>query len=179
MKTPVRMTPEVMEEICVRIASGMSVRQIGMQPDMPNEQAIYRHIATNPDFSAQVLRARSMQQLAIMDDIVEAAERIGGTDIYLEKYEDIKQELTSDKARLVIAAKQWQAAKMAPRIFGDNKQVEINSQVNVTTTNVLDVSNLDMEQLDVLERVLNDTIMKTKTIEHKPTEGDDDDDDTP
>ena len=62
----------------------------------------------------------------------------------------------------MIQARKWVASKLAPRIFGDNEQLDVGHDVQVTRSDVLDVSDLDDEELDVLERVLAKTIEADK-----------------
>ena len=55
-------------------------------------------------------------------------------------------------ARVAIDAFKWSAGKRRPKRYGEKLEIEQTGSVQVTHT--LDVSNLTLEELDVLERVL-------------------------
>ena len=139
---------------------------------------LYRYLAKNENWMLQLSRARMFGQLCVADEIISIAYAINTTDTWApqEYYTPpgengaeppapvaiARPKLGVDKARIVIQARKWVASKLAPRIFGDNKNIDISHDVQVTTSNVLDVSDLDDEELDVLERVLRKTAATEK-----------------
>lgn len=65
-----------------------------------------------PNIRAAIARAREMQQEAIADELLEIADSAGTGPGEVEK------------AKLRIWTRQWVAAKLAPKKFGDKLQVE-------------------------------------------------------
>jgi hypothetical protein len=73
--------------------------------------------------------------------------------------------------RLRIWARQWRAAKLAPKKYGDKTTIDTTSVVKVEHTRRLDISTLSDNELDVLEKVLRETVAQLgspgKIIEHE------------
>ena len=168
----------VFEELCARVATGRLIAQVCADEDMPNRMTLYRYLAKNENWMLQLSRARMFGQLCVADEIISIAYAINTTDTWApqEYYTPpaengaeppapvaiARPKLGVDKARIMIQARKWVASKLAPRIFGDNEQLDVGHDVQVTRSDVLDVSDLDDEELDVLERVLAKTIEADK-----------------
>ena len=106
--------PAVVDELCDRIASGRGIVEVCSDPDMPHDTTVYRHMAKNPEFAARIARAREAQQEAEPDRIVQMAEAATAEDWQVVK--------------LRIWARQWRAAKLAPKKYGEKITAEVSGK---------------------------------------------------
>lgn len=103
--------PKVVAELCARIAEGNAIGVICRSDDMPSETEIYRRMASDPDFASAIARAREAQQDAEAEKIVQMADEATAEDWQVVK--------------LRIWARQWRAAKLAPKRYGDKQTTTI------------------------------------------------------
>lgn len=119
MGRPSKYTDKLADEICERIASGESLRAICRGDGMPARMTVLRWLNSNDDFVSKCARAREIGADALEEDMV-----------------DIERDTLSGKldpaaARVVIASKQWRAAKHAPKKYGDKQTVELTGDVTL------------------------------------------------
>lgn len=100
--------------LCERIASGEGVNAICAKPDMPSKTAVYARMASDEEFRTSIARAREAQQDAVPDDCIEMADAAT-----VEDWQVVK---------LRIWARQWRAAKLAPRKYGDKITNEVTGR---------------------------------------------------
>ena len=103
-------------------------------------------MGANPDFAAKCAHAREVQADLLLDEMAQIE-----TDV-------LAGVVPPDAARVVISSKQWRAAKLAPKKYGDKAIVESKATVSVQHTRTLDISTLTDEQLDALEAALRATV---------------------
>jgi len=115
---PSTYTEEIGEEICARIADGMTVRQMDATPGMPTQRALYRWLEQYPDFSRRYARAREMSGQASESKIVAIQDELRAGRI------------DANQARVLLDAERWLAAKRAPRTHGDRVEVEHSGQID-------------------------------------------------
>lgn len=147
---------ETVEALCDEIASGKGVNQaapiIGV-----HESTVYRRMAKDPEFARLIASAREAQQEFVADEVVQMA--------------DEADESNYNVVKLRIWARQWRAAKLAPKKYGDKTLVETNAVVKVEHTRKLDISTLSDLELDALENALRATVAQLgapgKVIEHE------------
>jgi hypothetical protein len=113
---PFDWTAELVESLCANIAGGMSVREACAEPGAPSEPTVYRKMSADPEFAAKLSEARAAQQEREADVCVELAD--GATP---EDWQVVK---------LRIWARQWRAAKLAPKKYGDKQQVEHSGAID-------------------------------------------------
>lgn len=110
-KRPKPDAPGVVEAICERLIAGESMTSIGTDPEMPSTNAIYVALANDDEFRKRIARAREAQQDAEIDRTIDLA--------------DSATPETVNTVKLQIWARQWRAAKLAPKRYGDKTQTEI------------------------------------------------------
>jgi len=93
------------QEICDRLAGGEGIKQICADDHLPSDDTVYRKMARDPEFAARIARAREAQQEFEADNIVNMAD-----DATADDWQVVK---------LRIHARQWRAAKLAPKKYGD------------------------------------------------------------
>jgi hypothetical protein len=105
MGRPSLATPELMEEICERLAAGDSMVQICRDPDMPGLRTVMRWAAEDASFGTEYARAREAQAEVMDDKILSAADEATAEN--------------SAAVRVKVDAYKWRAAKLAPKRYGD------------------------------------------------------------
>lgn len=133
MARPTDFTPAAAEEICERIAAGESVRAITADDHMPAERTVYRWLAARAEFCQQYARAREAQADALVDQIIAIADApLIGTittekeivvDGSLEPVSETRTADAVDRARLMVDARKWAAAKLAPKKYGNKLEL--------------------------------------------------------
>lgn len=101
----IQWSEELVTDICDHISTGKSLIDVAKLPGYPSADSMYRQMAREPEFAARIARAREAQQDAIADDIVRMADAATG-----ENWQVVK---------LQIWARQWRAAKLAPKRYGE------------------------------------------------------------
>lgn len=120
MGRPTVKTPELIAEICERVAQGRSVASVSRDEDMPCHLTIWRWMNSDEEFCsryARAIQARAMAHADGIDDLVDRA---------------VRGEIPADVARVAIDAKKWTASRLLPKVYGDRTQIE--ATVNHTHT---------------------------------------------
>lgn len=119
---PPIMNPELMAEICARVAAGSNLRRISMEPGMPALSTVFDWFSRDQTFSENYARARMSRADARADQIDEIADGV------------LKGKIGANEARVVIDALKWQAGKEQPKRYGDRIDVEHAGKVDVEVT---------------------------------------------
>lgn len=138
---------EVFYYMIDRIANGEALTKLCMNPDFPSYSVFVKWVYDNPEWFELYTRARQLQADYYADDTVRIADD------------------TADvaRARNMMDARRWHAAKIAPRKYGDKLMQELNA--NVTTTTKLDLRNMSAEVRTELRRAILNQQRGIKTIE--------------
>jgi len=105
---PTKYTPELVDEICTRVANGVPLREICRESDKPTWSTFYEWLSKDQNLSARYARARELGTDAIAEDLIgelyqeperilsEGGNRIDGAYVNLLKARaDIKLKLLS------------------------------------------------------------------------------------
>lgn len=95
----------VREELCDRLSEGNSLVAVCRADDMPSVRSVQTWMTDDPDFAAQVMRAREAGFLIRGEKAVEAA----------------KTAEDATRGRLAFDAERWYLAKLS-NAFSDNKE---------------------------------------------------------
>lgn len=114
---PSKMTPAVIDEIIVGVASGLSLANACRDnPRIPDVATVYRWMQANDDFRDAYLRACANRSLVYADTIGDIAKAtLGG-------------KVDPNAARVAINAYQWLAMKLVPTVFGERQEVQVTHQ---------------------------------------------------
>lgn len=129
MGRPGKFTVAIATAILDRIASGESLRRICIDDGMPSKQTVMRWLwgesedANEFGFVTKYAQARETQA-DHMDDLI------------LETAENCTPE-SAQADRVKIAAFQWRAAKLKPKVYGDKIQTEMSGSITVTHEDAL------------------------------------------
>jgi len=105
------------ERICELLSEGKSLREICRQEDMPSRRTVMRWIREDENFAAKCAHAREEQADWLNDDMADIEGRV------------LQGELDFQAARVVLSSKQWRAAKLAPKKYGERHQVEHSGSI--------------------------------------------------
>lgn len=101
----IKWSDELIKDICDHIASGKSMLEVACLQGYPSAASMYRQLARDETFATAIARAREAQQDHEADLCVKMADEATNEDWQVVK--------------LRIWARQWRAAKLAPKKYGD------------------------------------------------------------
>lgn len=113
----------ILMQICDGLSQGLSIKHICEPDTMPHFTEVYREMKKNQDVATAIAQAREAQQDFIADEIIEMA--------------DTATPETVNVVKLQIWARQWRAAKLAPKKYGEKQSVEVTADIGVTAARVL------------------------------------------
>jgi hypothetical protein len=125
MGRPSEFTQARADTICRRLAEGESLRSICCDAAMPNRTTVFRWLEERDDFRNQYVRAREVQADVLAEQVVEIADKVlpaikktvrgkGKSRSTEEVHGD-----AVERSRLMMDARKWYAAKLAPKKYGD------------------------------------------------------------
>lgn len=118
---PTDYTPALAEEICDAIATHpLSLNKLcEKNPHWPVPRSIYRWLSKYPIFSQMYASAKICQVSPLVEEIIDIADDCSKDTIYSEKGESCDTEWVN-RSRLRVDTRKWFAAKLVPRLYGDN-----------------------------------------------------------
>ena len=141
---PSKYTQEIADRILFSIAEGNSlVRTLAEDDELPHYSTVTRWLRENEQFRANYVKAREDQADHDADKIGDIAEQV------------IKGKIDPAAARVAVDAYKWAAGKRKPKAYGDKLAIGgAEDMPAIKATTQLDVSNLSLEELDVLAAAL-------------------------
>lgn len=141
-------TDEVADRILHGIAEGNSLVSILKEDDeLPSYTTVMKWLREYPEFAANYARAREDQADNDADKIGDIAEQV------------VKGKIDPQAARVAIDAYKWAAGKRKPKVYGEKMMVGGSADMDpIQMTRQLDVSNLSLEELDVLGAALQKSL---------------------
>jgi len=113
---------ELATEICRQVANnGLALNTLCKKnPSWPTRSTIYEWLRRYKDFSDMYIKAKKDQVTALVDDILEISDDSSQDD---KEDEDGNYSCNSEwinRCRLRVDTRKWIAAKLVPRLYGDN-----------------------------------------------------------
>lgn len=127
-----------LQRVCDALIEGLSIKQACKPDNMPRWQEIYLEMQRDEEVRNAIAHAREAQQEVTADDIVDMA--------------DLATPDDHNVVKLRIWARQWRAAKLAPKKYGERQSIEVTADIGKTAANVL---------MELTERARS-----AKTLEH-------------
>lgn len=118
---PTMYTPELADKICDRIAThplGLS-HICEMYDDMPTPFAIREWRLKYPEFATKYLESKALQAMILVEEI----DDLLNYEVSFITDEKGRQKIDPSSASIAIARcnnRKWMAARLAPRVFGEN-----------------------------------------------------------
>jgi hypothetical protein len=147
---PSTFNTETADRIIEGIASGNSlVSVLKEDEELPSYTTVMKWLRQYPEFAESYARAREDQADHDADKIGEIAEEVR------------RGKIEPNAARVAIDAYKWAAGKRKPRVYGDKVAIGGDADAPpIRTTTQLDVSNLSLDELDVLSAALGKAVGK-------------------
>jgi hypothetical protein len=124
---PSEYTPEIAEAICIRLASGESLRSVCTSDDMPDKTTVLRWLARNEEFRTQYARSKEESAEAIAEEYFDI----------LDEMPPAKADGSLDSAAVAWAknradGRKWYLSKIMPKKYGDKVQTEHSGSIQLT-----------------------------------------------
>lgn len=110
-------SPELTARLCEALAGGMSLTKWCKPANRPSKAAVFKWLATYPEFRAAYDLARQDQAHSLADEVIDIAD--SATDAE-----------SAQVAKVRMSARQWYASKLAPKDYGD--KVDVGGNVGLT-----------------------------------------------
>jgi hypothetical protein len=116
---PSEYTPGIAEAICIRLASGESLRSVCTSDDMPDKTTVLRWLARNEEFRTQYARSKEESAEAIAEEYFDI----------LDEMPPAKSDGSLDSAAVAWAknradGRKWYLSKIMPKKYGEKVQTE-------------------------------------------------------
>ena len=166
MSRPTIRTNELEDDILSRIACGESLRGICAEDGMPNISTVIRWLAADEDFARKYTRAREMQAEILADEMLDIADNDKSDRIDIKDKDGniIRTEQNNvavARSKLKLEQRRWWAEKLRPKVYGNKVAVGGSDDMPaIKTSQQLDVSNLSLDELEVLGAALQKSLGK-------------------
>lgn len=140
---PNPLDPGILDRICEGLTEGESIVKICEPEDMPHFTMVYRAMAKDEAFANAIAKARAAQQEAEIDKMIQIADEATPENVHV--------------AKLRIWARQWRAAKLAPKKYGERVHTEVTGADGgpiETKATVIDASSLSPDLRESLKAAL-------------------------
>jgi hypothetical protein len=132
MARPTDYTPELASHICRELAEGRSLRSICQDEEMPGRSTVYDWLDANlHGFPDQYARARMRQADTMLDEIIEIADDRSNDVQQIEIAPEVKVDRVDyeviNRSKLRVDARKWVMSKLAPKKYGDSRQLDVTS----------------------------------------------------
>jgi hypothetical protein len=129
-----RYTPELAEDICEKLATGRSLRDICSEAGMPAESTVRLWAADDRDgFAARYARAREAGYAVMAEEILEISDDATNDFMKRKLADGVEVETFNtehvQRSRLRVDTRKWLLAKMLPKTYGD--KLELGGEVGV------------------------------------------------
>lgn len=133
---PSTYTEEKVAIICDRIANGESLRSICDDENMPGLRTVFEWLADEKHsaFRTRYARAREVQADSLFDEMLDIADD-GRNDWMVKRSGDGEVSGWQEngealrRSDLRIKTRQWMAAKLQPKKYGDKQEIEHTGQI--------------------------------------------------
>ncbi|RDJ12427.1 terminase small subunit protein [Rhizobium grahamii] len=134
MSRPSDYTEELASKICELIADGKSLRSICQDEEMPSKSTVFSWLADQrySSFRTKYALAREAQADTLFDEMLDIAD--DGSNDWMEKNfgEETRWVENGEAMRrsdIRIKTRQWMAAKMRPKVYGDRLDLDVKGNV--------------------------------------------------
>lgn len=100
--------PAICEIICERLTQGEPLVRMCAEPDMPSTETVFRWLRRHEEFRDMYALAREVQGHVVFDAMTEVIDEATADTAYL--------------AKVKMDGLRWQAARLAPRAFGEARE---------------------------------------------------------
>lgn len=114
----------IFNEICLLIETGLSLRAVLKQEDMPSSQTFFKWIDGDEQKSKQYARACEGRSDSIFEDILQISDD-QENDVYKdEKGNEFVNYNVINRSKLRVDSRKWMLSKLNPKKYSDKIQVD-------------------------------------------------------
>jgi hypothetical protein len=120
-------TQALADAVCLRVAQGESLRNIGKDPKMPGARTVREWVVKNEKFAQQYAHAKALGLDEMAEQIIELADTIQLGKKTKTNNKGENEVITGDMIehrRLQIDTRKWYLSKLAPKIYGNQLKIE-------------------------------------------------------
>lgn len=141
---PSRFTPALAMRICQSIAEGKSLRSVCLMEGMPHISTVLDWVNRRPEFAEQYAHAREARADMLVEDMLHIADtpQEGVVTKETEKGTFVTTGDMIEHRRLQVDARKWNAARMAPKKYGDKSETTHKGDAMAPVTLVLQGSDI-------------------------------------
>lgn len=135
-----RIPDEVFQKILALIEDGYSVAAICQMEGMPTFDTVWRRINADPSFSDSYSRARERRADRYLEEISSIADNATDdvAEIMTKKGEiSAVNRQAIERAKLMIATRQWVMAKLNPKKYSESAKVEHSGKIEIPGISVV------------------------------------------
>ena len=128
-------TPEILDEICDRIANGEPLRAICRDERMPSWRSVYDWINSDSEFAARIAHARDLGFDAIAEEALEIADttQVGvRSERSAEGTKETREDMLGHR-KLRVWTRLQLLAKWCPKKYGDRQAIEMSGNLALNT----------------------------------------------
>lgn len=128
MPRPTSYTKEIAQEICDAIStSSIGIRRLCKQhKHWPDGATIFRWRQNNSAFRDQYAQAKKCQVEVLVDEILEIADDSSHDETHDKQGNAKANSEYINRSRLRVDTRKWLASKLAPKIYGDKSDHDVN-----------------------------------------------------
>lgn len=116
---PSKFNQDIADRICDEIAGGKSLRRICGAEDMPSTSTVCLWLSQHKEFSEQYARARDIQADYLIDEAYQIIDDGSRDEYQLDDGSKRTDHNHIQRARAQMQLRQWHAARLAPKKYGD------------------------------------------------------------
>lgn len=123
---PTKYTKELGDEICEKLAEGISLRTVCLDPKIPTASSVFRWLRTNEEFRKQYARAKEESADAMAEELLDIADD-GKNDWMTRNFGKEQVRVVDNEAlqrsRLRVDVRKWLMSKMKPKKYNDKMDI--------------------------------------------------------
>ena len=125
-----------------------------MEEGMPAQSSVYEWLLRYSDFSEKYTRARELQAETQFDELTDIVDQPPELNYVTDKNGELV-EVKFDSSyvawmKLRVDTRKWTAARMAPKKYGEHKQVEETTDPTVIDVSVRDMLDVAVKRLELI-----------------------------
>jgi len=93
-------------------------------PWMPDDSSIYRWMWKHPEFCVEYTKAKRFQSGLLANDCLNIADNTSQDITFNKNGDEICNNEFINRSRLRVETRKWLAAKLLPKVWGDDKRIE-------------------------------------------------------
>lgn len=129
---PTKFTQELADEICAKLATGISARTVLTEEHMPSMNTFWRWIREDATFREQYARAKEEAAEAIAEDMFDIAD--DGRNDYMDivvggQTRTVVDNEALGRSKLRVDTRKWYLSKIMPKKYGDHLKIDSDSTV--------------------------------------------------